>query len=129
MKKNIRWVFAVLIITFFVTGISFENDVYARAGGGRSSGSSGSRSYSPPSRSMSDPATPSQPTSPSSVPGQPAGGGLFRNMGGGLLGGLMGGMLIGSLFGFGGMGGGFGGSGIRLSKSSCSEQSDISYTP
>jgi predicted lipid-binding transport protein (Tim44 family) len=114
MKKNIRWTFAVLLIMLFVTGVFIENDVYARAGGARSSGSSGSRSYSPPSRSTSNPAAPSQPTSPSSVPAQPAGGGFFRSMGGGLLGGLLGGMLIGSLFGFGGMGGGFGGSGVGI---------------
>jgi predicted lipid-binding transport protein (Tim44 family) len=114
MKITIRWAFAVFLITLFVTGVFIENDVYARAGGARSSGSSGSRSYSPPSRSTSNPAAPTQPTSPSSMPAQPAGGGFLRSMGGGLLGGLLGGMLMGSLFGFGGMGGGFGGSGFGI---------------
>ena len=89
----------------------------ARAGGGGSLGSRGSRSYS-------------QPVSPNSLPGQnqqfgprpfspspyqaplPSGGGFLRNMAGGLVGGMLGGMLFRSL-GFGGMGGGYGG-GIGL---------------
>jgi len=108
MKKNVWKVFSLLLVMLFVFGLTFEYEAYARAGGGRSSGSSGSRSYSPPSRSTSNPATPSQPST-APAPAQPAGGGFLRSMGGGLLGGMLGGMLLGSLFGFGGMGGsGFG---------------------
>jgi predicted lipid-binding transport protein (Tim44 family) len=46
---------------------------------------------------------------------QPAGGGFFRSMAGGMVGGMLGGMLFRSMgFGGGGMGGGMGGSGIGL---------------
>lgn len=90
----------------------------ARAGGGRSLGSRGSRSYSRPVSPYSQPsqnqqAAP-QPFSPSPYQApQPAGGGFFRNMAGGLLGGMLGGMLFRSMGFGGGMGGGFGG-GIGL---------------
>src|SRR6185369_10856219 len=91
----------------------------ARAGGGGSIGSRGSRSYSrpvaPPSQSSPyQQATPQRPAQPSpfQTP-QPAGGGFFRNMAGGLVGGMLGGMLFRSLgFGGGGWGGGGGGIGI-----------------
>ena len=95
----------------FATLAVFDDDVYARAGGGRSSGSSGSRSYSVPNRPVSTPPTPNQTTTaPSS---QSAGGGFLRSMAGGLIGGMLGGMLFSSL-GFGGTGAGIGGSGIGL---------------
>jgi len=74
------------------------HDANARAGGGRSFGGSGSRSYSAPSRPYSgSPA-------PAPTPGQP-GGGFLRSMGGGLLGGALGAMLFSTL-GFGSAGGG-----------------------
>lgn len=81
-------------------------------------GSRGSRSYSPPSRSYSQPAAPRRDVYPS-APAQtfprqsPTSGGFLRSFAGGMLGGLVGGMLFRSL-GFGGYGGGFGGSGIGL---------------
>ncbi len=97
---------------------TFETDAFARAGGGRSFGSRGTRSYSPSGGSYSRPAPTQSPSQPASTPyrqpapyQQPAGGGIFRSMAGGLLGGMLGGMLFRSL-GFGG--GGFGGSGIGL---------------
>jgi len=90
----------------------------ARAGGGFSSGSRGSRSFSSPSRTYSAPAPSPSPSTrstpaPSAAPmAQPApAGGFLRSMAGGILGGLLGGMLFSSLGfagGFGGMGGGFG---------------------
>jgi predicted lipid-binding transport protein (Tim44 family) len=87
----------------------------ARAGGGTSSGSRGSRSFSSPSPSYSDTApqkqTSQNPVEPASAP-QPAGGGFMRGLAGGILGGLIGSMLFSSL-GFAGQGG-FGGSGIGL---------------
>lgn len=87
-------------------------DAWARVGGGRSSGSRGSRSYSAPVRPSPSPASPSQPaapTSPQPAPQRPGGmfGGLMGGIAGFMLGGLLGSML------FGGMGSGlFGGIGL-----------------
>lgn len=95
-------------------------DSQARAGGGRSMGSRGSRSYSTPAAPtpQSSPyrqGTPQQDPRSSSPPPyqapQPSGGGFFRNMGGGILGGIAGGLLGGMLFRSLGMGGGWGGAG------------------
>ena len=86
-------------------------DAWARAGGGSSSGSRGSRSYSAPASPSTSPS--SRPSTPASSYQQPApqrsgwGAGL-----GGMLGGLVLGGLIGSLL-FGGMGH-LGGGGIGL---------------
>lgn len=95
-------------------------DVSARAGGGRSFGSRGSRTGSFPSRSYSPSQPmrpqPSQPYNPPySSPSQPSsGGGFLRNMAGGLIGGMVGSMLFRSL-GFGsGWGNGMGGGGFGL---------------
>lgn len=112
MKRNIKLVLALLVMLAFAGVSVLENDAFARAGGSRSYGSSGSRSYSAPKRSTSSPATPSQPTSPSPMQ-QPAGGGFLRGMAGGIVGGLLGGMLFSSL-GLAGTGGGLGGSGFGL---------------
>lgn len=113
MKKAYRLILSFILIMLFAGSASIVQDADARAGGGRSFGSSGSRSFTAPSRSYSDTSTgaPSQQTSQSPV--QPAGGGFLRSMGGGILGGLLGGMIFSSL-GFGGAGDGFGGSGIGL---------------
>ena len=107
------------IAVLFLSLSVMEMDASARAGGGRSFGSRGSRSYSTPASPYSQPspsrqvAPPSQPTSPPPFQQpQPAGGGFMRSMAGGLVGGMLGGMLFRSL-GFGG-GGGMGGSGIGL---------------
>src|SRR6516164_6473348 len=81
----------------------------ARIGGGFSSGSRGSRSFSTPPSTSTAPGTASpfnrsfaQPSSPSYGPG--AGGGFFNRPGGGLLRGLAGGFIGAGLFGllFGG---------------------------
>lgn len=101
-----------LSVHFLLFGVlSFE--AYARVGGGRSMGSRGSRSSTPP-RSY----TPQQPGQqqmkeavPPPRPGQPSPppqGGFLRGLGGGILGGLIGGMLFRSL-GFGATGPGSGG--------------------
>src|SRR5208337_4988267 len=98
-------IFAALLLVMVAV---METNAFARAGGGRSLGSSGSRSYSSPATPYTQPApvTPyNQPYQP-----QPAGGGFFRNMAGGIVGGMLGGMLFRGL----GFGGGFGGSGIGL---------------
>jgi predicted lipid-binding transport protein (Tim44 family) len=114
MKRSvIKW-FTVLSIAAFLGVTVLELNALARAGGGGSSGSRGSRSLSAPSRSPSQPSPSRQQAAP--VPQQPSpqpGGGFLRGLGGGILGGLLGGMLFSSL-GFGGVGGGLGGSGIGL---------------
>jgi len=109
-----------LVLVVGVLALSMPDDAWARAGGGGSSGSRGSRSFSSPSRSYSAPSRPTSPstqplTQPRPVP-QPAPqpspmGGFWRSLAGGVVGGLLGGMLFRSLGfagGFGGMGGGFG---------------------
>jgi predicted lipid-binding transport protein (Tim44 family) len=114
MNKNRLKMLSLIIALLFASITVFEHDVFARMGGGRSFGSRGSRSYSPP-RQYSSPDPSRQQAAPSQgqAPAQPAGGGFMRGIGGGLLGGLLGGMLFSSL-GFGGMGGGFGGSGVGV---------------
>jgi predicted lipid-binding transport protein (Tim44 family) len=107
---------AILAIAALLTA-SLPTDTWARAGGGFSSGSRGSRSYSSPSRTYSTPSpapSPSAPvTAPQSTPpplAQPApAGGFLRSMAGGIVGGLLGGMLFRSLGFAGGMGDGAGG--------------------
>jgi predicted lipid-binding transport protein (Tim44 family) len=108
-------VLSIIMALLFASISMFENDAFARMGGGRSFGSRGSRSYSAP-RQYKSPEPSGQQTAPSqgqAAPAGPAGGGFMRGLGGGILGGLLGGMLFSSL-GFGGMGGGFGGSGIGM---------------
>jgi predicted lipid-binding transport protein (Tim44 family) len=107
----------------------------ARVGGGQSSGSRGSRSFSAPARPSSpspgNAFSQSSPSSPyTSRAGEPftrstpysssspfGGGSLLRSIGGGLLGGFLGSMLFRSLGfagtgGYGGYGGGWGGPGL-----------------
>ena len=101
-----------MIAVLFVSAIAFEHAAHARAGGGTSSGSRGSRSYSAPTRSYSSPEPQSQPAQPPPYQQPAGGGGFMRGLAGGILGGLIGGMLFRSL-GFAGFGNGFGG-GIGL---------------
>jgi predicted lipid-binding transport protein (Tim44 family) len=122
MKKGYKKglvIFAAFIYLFF--GI-LELDAFARAGGGRSSGSRGSRP-SGPSRSYTSPSQPktdagsygaqTKPSNPQPTPfQQPSSGGFLRGLAGGLMGGFLGAMLFRSL-GFAGTGAGFGG-GIGL---------------
>jgi predicted lipid-binding transport protein (Tim44 family) len=87
-------------------------DAWARAGGSRSSGSRGSRSFSEPASPGSSPSSPGRQATPPSGFQQPQRsgwmGGLMGGIGGFLLGGLLGSMLFG-----GGLGGGlFGGIGF-----------------
>ena len=114
---NNRWALSGLVIftLFFLVSV-LEIDAWARAGGGRSMGSRGSRSYSTPrSTPAPAPASPSQGSRQFNTPSAPAsspfgGGGFLRSMAGGLVGGMLGGMLFRSL-GF--AGGGTGGIGRR----------------
>jgi len=113
------------ISLFAVLGLSqivLESYADARAGGGRSGGFRGSRSYQAPAR-------PTQPTGPSQArretppPQQPGGmfgaqpGGFMRGIGTAILGGFLGSMLFsGVANAFGGFGGpgGLGGSGFGM---------------
>lgn len=110
--KSVWKSLGTLVLVMGVLALTMPEDAWARAGGGGSSGSRGSRSFSSPSRSYS---TPSRPTSPSTQPltqPQPSPmGGFWRSLAGGVVGGILGGMLFRSLGfagGFGGSGGGFG---------------------
>ena len=117
---NHRWALSGLIVftLFFLLSV-LEIDAWARAGGGRSMGSSGSRSYSAPrSTPAPAPANPSQGSRQFNTPSAPApsplgGGGFLRSMAGGIVGGMLGGMLFRSLgFAGGGVGGTGGGIGM-----------------
>lgn len=110
-KRGFKYL-SILAAVLFIT-VSVLDDAHARAGGGRSSGSRGSRSYSQPSPSYSQQSQPRQQVAPPPYQ-QPAGGGFFRNMAGGIVGGMLGGMLFRSLGFGGGMGGDMGGSGIGI---------------
>jgi predicted lipid-binding transport protein (Tim44 family) len=107
---NNRWALSGLVVftVFFFLSI-LEIDAWARAGGGRSMGSRGSRSYTPPrSTPAPTPVSPSQSSRQIGAPSAPApspfgGGGFLRSMAGGIVGGMIGGMLFRSL-GFAGGG-------------------------
>lgn len=105
----------VLFIFYFLCFYVLPLDAFARVSGGRSSGSRGSRSSTPPG-SYSTPRQ-SQPTPPPSQPlSQPSPqpqSSLWRGVMGGMMGGILGGMLFRSL-GFGGDLGAEGGGGIGL---------------
>ena len=106
---------------FALVGLSqivLETVADARAGGGRSGGFRGSRSYQAPSR----PAQPAQQRRDATPPPQQPGGfgsqsgGFMRGLGTAVLGGFLGSMLFSGLAGAGGFGGigGLGGSGFGL---------------
>jgi len=116
-RCSLRSSLAILALAGLLTA-SLPADTWARAGGGMSSGSRGTRSYSSPSRTYSAPSpSPSPSTRPTPAPApmaQPApAGGFLRSMAGGLVGGLLGGMLFSGL-GFAGGAGGFGGGGFGM---------------
>ena len=107
--KNGLLIFSLFFLSFYV----LEVNAFARAGGGRSMGSMGSRSFSAPRPSSPSPSFSPQPSRPSPMNQpfqQPQSGGFLRSMAGGMVGGMLGGMLFRGM-GFGGGGGGFGGGG------------------
>ena len=122
MKHHCMRVSVLLAAALFLSVTVLEMTAHARAGGGRTSGSRGSRSYSRPAAPPSQSIPPRQQAAPATAPTpgpfsqpQPAGGGFFRNMAGGVLGGIAGGLLGGMLFrSLGFAGGGLGGSGFGL---------------
>ena len=119
MSTN-RWVLKGLMLftLFFFLCFLIPDEVFARAGSGRSSsGSRGTRTYSAPASPTSpSPTSPSRsvtsptPTAPAPQPMQQPS--MWRSIAGGVMGGLIGGMLFRSLGfgapGDGGMGGGIG---------------------
>lgn len=113
MKKQAIRVFTVMAAVLFLSVTVLELNAHARAGGSRSMGSRGSRSYSRPASPSYQPSQPRQQYAPSQTPfQQQAGGGFLRSMAGGIMGGMLGSMLFSSFAGAG-MGGGMGG-GIGL---------------
>jgi predicted lipid-binding transport protein (Tim44 family) len=115
MLRKLSFLGCFLLASSMMALVFMTAEADARAGGSRSFGSRGSRSYSRPVTPSTSPspyqANPQQsrPVSPSPMQPQPAGGGFLRSMAGGLVGGMLGGMLFRSLgFGGGGMGGGGG---------------------
>lgn len=116
MKIQIVRVFTVIAAVLFLSITVLELNAEARAGGSRSFGSRGSRSYSRPAASSPQQYQSRQQVAPSPSPfQQQAGGGFMRSMAGGLAGGMLGSMLFSSFAGAGsGMGGGMGGGGIGL---------------
>lgn len=116
MKKLAIRGCTVLAAVLFLSITVLEVTAEARAGGSRSSGSRGSRSYSKPASTYSQPSQtrPQTATAPNAAP-QQAGGGFLRSMAGGLAGGMLGSMLFSSFAGAGGgMGGSTGGGGVGL---------------
>ncbi|MBP1751592.1 MAG: import inner rane translocase, subunit Tim44 [Geobacteraceae bacterium] len=114
MKKKLIKICAVAAGMLLILAALPDFDAHARAGRGRSFGSRGTRSFSPPSRTYSQP-SPSRDQSASPYRSNPyqqqQSGGFLRGIAGGVLGGLLGGMLFRSL-GF--AGGGAAGGGIGL---------------
>jgi len=101
-----RTVALTALIVMVLAPLLWTAEAWARAGGGSSGGSRGSRSSSPPTTSTSPSRVTSQPSPAQQQPASP------RPGWGGMLGGLLVGGLIGSLL-FGGLGGGlFGGVGM-----------------
>lgn len=111
-KKKLGLIVALAALALWLAG-GLLDSAEARAGGGRSVGSRGMRSSAPP-RPAFTPPPPSRVTPapspmvtprPQPSPGmaspapQPAGGGFWRSLAGGLAGGLIGGMIGSLLFG------------------------------
>lgn len=110
MKRHAMKFFTLIALVMFLGITVMEQTAQARAGGGRSFGSRGSRSFS---RSTPPPFRPSQQRqqyNTNSPNQQRSSGGFLRSMAGGIMGGMLGGMLFRSLgfAGPGGMGGGIG---------------------
>lgn len=114
MKRHFLHVLTLCTAVLFLSITIMESTAEARAGGGRSFGSRGSRSYSKPANSYSQPSQPRQQAAPEPSPfQQQAGGGFMRSMAGGIMGGMLGSMLFSSFAGAGtGMGGAGGGIGL-----------------
>jgi predicted lipid-binding transport protein (Tim44 family) len=110
VKKLIVKGCVLMAAVMFLSITVMELTAHARAGGSRSSGSSGSRSYSRPASPYSQPRQQQQAAPAPSPFQQQAGGGFMRSMAGGIMGGMLGSMLFSSFAGAGaGAAGGTGG--------------------
>jgi len=98
----------------FLSISALEPVAHARAGGSRSMGSSGSRSYSRPASPSSTAGQYRPQAAPTAAPFQQQRGGFLRSMAGGVMGGMLGSMLFSSVAGAGGAMGGARGGGIGL---------------
>jgi hypothetical protein len=108
MKRYVIKVFAVMAAVLFLSITVLELSAHARAGGSRSMGSRGSRSYSRPASPSPQQSQPRQQVAPAPNPFQ-------QQAGGGFMGGMLGSMLFSSFAGAGAKAGGVGGgSGIGL---------------
>lgn len=115
MKNYVVRIFTVLAAVLFLSISVLELNAEARAGGSRSMGSRGSRSYSRPASTYSQPSPPRQQAALTPGAFQQQGGGFMRSMAGGLAGGMLGSMLFSGIAGAGGgVGSGMGGGGIGL---------------
>lgn len=114
MKNRVVKVFTIMAAVLFLSITVMELNADARAGGSRSSGSRGSRSYSRPASPSSQPSQSRQQVAPAPGSFQQPGGGFMRSMAGGIMGGMLGSMLFSSFAGAGGGMGGMGGGGIGL---------------
>lgn len=120
MSSSKRRTIVAAVSLLALAGLSqivLESYADARAGGGRSGGFRGSRSYSSPAR-PTQPSNPAQrrEATPSQQPSAmaPQSGGFMRGLGTAVLGGFLGSMLFSGLaHGFGGLGG-LGGSGFGM---------------
>jgi predicted lipid-binding transport protein (Tim44 family) len=112
MKRHIVKVFAVMAAVMFLSITVLELSAHARAGGSRSFGSRGSRSYSRPATTSPMQSQSRQQYAPGPSSFQQQGGGFMRSMAGGIMGGMLGSMLFGSVAGAGTNGTGGGGIGL-----------------
>jgi predicted lipid-binding transport protein (Tim44 family) len=109
--KKYRVILFVLFMLTTLLWLGMESEVFARAGGGRSSGSRGytsGKSYSQPSPTRTPGTAQQQGQVPPAASPTGAGRSFLSGIGGGIVGGLLGGMLFRSL-GFAGAGTGEGG--------------------
>ncbi|HLN87844.1 MAG TPA: Tim44 domain-containing protein [Candidatus Limnocylindrales bacterium] len=115
-KKNRLLMAAGFLMVIGLSQIILESFADARAGGGRSVGSRGSRSYQAPSRPV-QPSAPQREAMPQQAqqpaPMMPQSGGFMRGLGTAMLGGFLGSMLFSGLANAGGLGG-LGGSGFGM---------------
>jgi len=99
LRNKTRVLLSVFFLLTALFWLGMDSEAFARAGGGRSSGSMGSgssRGYSRPAPPPSQPpATPQQMKTPTAPGG--AGRSFLSGMAGGVMGGLLGGMLFRSL--------------------------------
>lgn len=116
MHSHIFKTLAVLAAVLFLSITVLELNAEARAGGSRSMGSRGSRSYARPASPSPLQGPPRQQYAPAPNTFQqlPAGGGFMRSMAGGMMGGMLGSMLFSGFAGAGSGAGSMGGGGIGL---------------